>query len=536
MSKTITLKGDARSAIKRGIDQLADTVKLTLGPKGRNVIISHENGYIQSTKDGVSVASSIELDDVNENIGAQIVKQVAGNTVSEVGDGTTTATIFAQAIFNEGLKNVTAGANPMELKAGIEEAVKCVVKYIQSNAVPVADNWEMIEHVATVSANGDLATAKIIASTLQSVGLGGLITLEDSKTSETHVKLVKGMELRQGMISRHFANQEDTMECILEDCYILITDKDISAIKDVMPLFSQLFNPKNPNIDKVRPLFIIANDVDGEALGTMVINKQKMNLPVCAIRTPGQNDIKGAVLDDLCALTGAKLISDESGRTFEKMTISDLGKAEKVVITANTTLIVGGMGKQEDIDNRVLKIKGEIERAGNPALKDHHKTRLAKLTGSIGIIYVGGQSEVEIKEKKDRCEDALGATKAALNGGICPGGGVQFIRALECLKDLKMQKADENTGVEIIRKALQAPLRQILLNAGKEDSGIMARVMDSSSDYGYNARTERFENLIATGVIDPCLVLTTCLQNAASVASLLLSTEAIISKSKKDDK
>ena len=528
MSKTITTKEEARAAIKRGIDKLADTVKMTLGPKGRNVLIELDYGTA-STKDGFTVAKHIELEDSIENIGANMVKAVASDTVESCGDGTSTATLLAQSIYSDGLKNVTAGANPMDLKKGIDAAVEKVVEFIKASAIPIKDNWELIEQVATVSANGDVATAKVIASTLKETGIDGIINLEDSKTPETHVKLVKGMEINQGYISQHFANQEGSMECILTDCYILVTDKEISALKELLPLLKQL-------AEKQKPLLIIANDVDGEALGTLVVNRIKGNFPLCAIRIPWTGDIKSAMLSDLCVIIGASLISEERGRTLDKITLEDLGYASKIIVTRSTTSIIGGKGDALAITNHAEKIKSEIEKTGNPSLKELHKLRLAKLTGSVGIIYVGGQSEVEIRELKDRMDDALGATRAALSGGIVAGGGVCYLRALKALDGFTMNKQDMHTGVDIIRNALKAPLRQILLNCGKEESGIMAKVEEGTGDYGYNARTEQFENLIQTGIIDPASVLITCIQNAASVSGLLLSTEAIISKTKPNDK
>lgn len=538
MKTKITNSEEARKALKEGIDLLANTVKATIGPRGRNVIIETENGN-HITKDGATVAKSIFPEDPIQNIGAEILKEVAFNTLDEVGDGTSTSTLLAQSIYTDGLKNVTAGANPMELKKGIDAAVNLVVDYIKGNAIQINNDWSLIEQVATVSANGDVATAKIIASTLKETGDDGLIALENSKTGETHVKLVKGMNLRQGYISPYFANNIETMECILENCLIFITDKNIGSMKELMPLLRAL--PKTIMADKTamlnKPIFIIADDVDGEALGGLVTNRIKGNMPVCAIRTPGQNDVRNAILEDLCALTGASLISETKGRTLEEVTEADFGTADKVIISKSSTMIVGGRGSSVELANRITKIKSEIEGTDNPGLKDLHKMRLAKLTGSVAIIYIGGQSEVETKELKDRMDDALGATRAALKSGITTGGGVAYLRALKSLESFSLPNRDQNTGIDIVRSALKAPLKQILENAGKGDEGILAKVMESESDsFGYNARSEQFEDLIQSGIIDPADVLITCIKNAASVAGLLISTEAVISKTKSNGK
>lgn len=529
MPKQIILKEEARAALKRGVDKLADTVKVTLGPQGRNVIISEANGFIASTKDGVSVAKSIFLEDPIEDKGAQIIKEVAIKTVEANGDGTTTATIFAQAILSEGIKNVTAGANPMELKKGIDAAVKEVVAFIEDMAIPVNDNWDLIEQVATVSANGDVATGKLIAETLRKVGLDGIITLEPSRTSETHVKVVDGLQIANGWISPYFANVKETMECVFENPYILICDSDITMFRDIVAILKKI-----QEIQK--PLLIIANDVNGEALGTIITNRIKGNFPLCCVRMPGNPEMKQELLDDLAIVTKANVISERYGRKLgDSIVLADLGIADKVVVSKDSCLIVGGKGDKQLIKDRASSIKLEAETAKNDKWKKFLLERVAKLSAGIGVIYVGGQSEIEIMELKDRCDDALGATRSALRSGICPGGGVTYIRSIKALDNLKMIKQDENTGIEIIRKALVAPLKQILENAGKGDSGILAQILDSTGDFGYNARTEVFENLIKTGVIDPAAVLTSCLVNAASVASLLLTTEAILVEKVKED-
>ncbi len=528
MSKQIILKEEARSALKRGVDKLADTVKVTLGPKGRNVIVTDRYGFPAITKDGVTVARSVDLEDPTENYGAQIIKEVAIRTVDSCGDGTSTATVLAQAILSDGIKNITAGANPMELKKGMDIAVEEVVSFIQNMATPINNNWELIERVATVSANGDEKTGKLIAETMRKVGQDGIITIEDSKTAETHVKVVEGMQIENGFISPYFINNPEKGECVLDSPYILLFDQDISMFRDIIGIIKKIHEVK-------MPILIIANSVDGEALGTLITNRVKGNMQVCCVRIPGNPDMKNALLDDLAIVTKANVITDRLGRKLDGAILSDLGICEKVIISKDKCLIVGGAGNQIDVKKRAEALKAEIEVSQNNKWIAFLKERIAKLSAGIGVIYVGGQSEIEAKELKDRCDDALGATKAALRSGICAGGGTSYLRAIKCLTKAYTEGKDQQTGVDIIAKALEAPLKQILENAGKKDDGIFHQVASGEGDFGYNARTEKFENLIKTGVIDPAAVLIECLKNAASVAGLLITTEAILVENPKKD-
>ena len=513
--------------MKEGADALADAVKVTLGPKGRNVIIDKKFGAPQVTKDGVTVAKEVELEDRFQNMGAQMVKQVASKTNDQAGDGTTTATVLAQAIINVGLKNVTAGANPMDLKRGIDKAVAAVVADLQKQSQAVGDDYSKIEQVATISANNDEYIGKLIAEAMSKVKKDGVITVEEGKGTETEVRVVEGMQFDRGYISAYFMTNPDKMEAVLENPYILITDKKISAMKDLMPLLE-------PVAREGRALLIIAEDVDGEALTTLVVNKLRGTLKVAAVKAPGFGDRRKEMLQDIAILTGGQVISEERGITFENATVDMLGQAEKVSIDKDTTTIVDGAGDKAAVKQRAAQIRTQIENTKSDYDREKFQERLGKLAGGVAVLYVGAASEVEMKEKKDRVEDALNATRAAVEEGIVAGGGVAYIRATEALKKLKGDNEDEQTGINIVARAIEEPLRTIVANAGLEGSVVVQKVKEGKKDFGFNARTETYENLLAAGVIDPTKVSRVALENAASVAGMFLATEcAIVDKPEK---
>ncbi|MBQ5401575.1 MAG: chaperonin GroEL [Bacteroidales bacterium] len=527
MAKDIKFNIEARNLMKEGADALADAVKVTLGPKGRNVIIDKKFGAPQVTKDGVTVAKEVELEDRFQNMGAQMVKQVASKTNDQAGDGTTTATVLAQAIINVGLKNVTAGANPMDLKRGIDKAVAAVVADLQKQSQAVGDDYSKIEQVATISANNDEYIGKLIAEAMSKVKKDGVITVEEGKGTETEVRVVEGMQFDRGYISAYFMTNPDKMEAVLENPYILITDKKISAMKDLMPLLE-------PVAREGRALLIIAEDVDGEALTTLVVNKLRGTLKVAAVKAPGFGDRRKEMLQDIAILTGGQVISEERGITFENATVDMLGQAEKVSIDKDTTTIVDGAGDKAAVKQRAAQIRTQIENTKSDYDREKFQERLGKLAGGVAVLYVGAASEVEMKEKKDRVEDALNATRAAVEEGIVAGGGVAYIRATEALKKLKGDNEDEQTGINIVARAIEEPLRTIVANAGLEGSVIVQKVKEGKKDFGFNARTETYENLLAAGVIDPTKVSRVALENAASVAGMFLATEcAIVDKPEK---
>lgn len=528
MAKEIKFNIEARDLLKNGVNTLADTVKVTLGPKGRNVVIEKKFGAPHITKDGVTVAKEIELSDAYENIGAQMVKEVASKTGDDAGDGTTTATILAQAIVNVGLKNVTAGANPMELKRGIEKAVAAVVAYIKDMSEEVGDNFDKIKQVAKISANNDETIGALIAEAMEKVKKEGVITVEEAKGTETEVKVVEGMQFDRGYISPYFVTDADKMEADMENPYILLYDKKISTMKDLMPVLE-------PVAQSGRPLVIIAEDVDGEALATLVVNRLRGSLKIAAVKAPGFGDRRKEMLEDLAILTGGVVISEEKGMKLEGATVDMLGQAEKVTIDKENTTVVNGAGNKEAIDARVSQIRTLISNATSDYDKEKLQERLAKLSGGVAVLYVGAASEVEMKEKKDRVDDALSATRAAVEEGIVPGGGVTYIRALEALENLTGETEDETTGIEIIRKAIEEPLRQIANNAGQEGSVIVNEVKAGKGDYGYNARTDKYNNLLAEGVIDPAKVTRIALENAASIAGMLLTTECVLVDEKEEN-
>ena len=521
MAKDIKYNVDARELLKKGVDQLADAVKVTLGPKGRNVVIEKKFGAPQITKDGVTVAKEIELEDRFENTGAQLVKSVASKTGDDAGDGTTTATILTQAIVNEGLKNVTAGANPMDLKRGIDKAVKAVVDYIQAHAEQVGDNYDKIEQVATVSANNDPEIGKLLADAMRRVSKDGVITIEESKTRDTSIGVVEGMQFDRGYLSGYFVTDSDKMECVMENPYILIYDKKISNLKDFLPILQ-------PAAESGRPLMVIAEDVDSEALTTLVVNRLRGGLKICAVKAPGFGDRRKAMLEDIAVLTGGVVISEEKGLKLEQATLEMCGTAKKVVVSKDNTTIVDGAGKKESIADRVAQIKNEIANTTSSYDKEKLQERLAKLAGGVAVLYVGANSEVEMKEKKDRVDDALCATRAAMEEGVVAGGGTTYIRALEALKDLKGDNADETTGIKIVERAIEEPLRQIVSNAGGEGSVVVNKVAEGSGDFGYNARTDVYEDMRKAGIIDPAKVARVALENASSIAGLFLTTECLI--------
>lgn len=521
MAKIIKYNTEARNLIKAGVDQLANAVKVTLGPKGRNVIIEKKFGAPQITKDGVTVAKEVELEDKFENTGAQLVKSVASKTGDDAGDGTTTATILTQAIVTEGLKNVTAGANPMDLKRGIDKAVAKVIDYIKTNAEQVGDNYDKIEQVATVSANNDPEIGKLIADAMRKVSKDGVITIEESKTRDTSIGVVQGMQFDRGYLSGYFVTDTDKMECVMENPYILIYDKKISNLKEFLPILQ-------PAAESGRPLLVIAEDVDSEALTTLVVNRLRGGLKICAVKAPGFGDRRKAMLEDIAVLTGGVVISEEKGLKLEQATLDMLGSAKKVTITKDDTTIVGGAGAKENIQERVNQIKNEIANTKSSYDKEKLQERLGKLSGGVAVLYVGANSEVEMKEKKDRCDDALCATRAASEEGVVVGGGTTYIRAQEELKDLKGDNADEQTGINIVRRAIEEPLRQIVFNAGGEGAVVVNKVREGKGDFGYNAREDKYEDLRAAGVIDPAKVERVALENAASVAGMFLTTECLI--------
>ncbi len=521
MAKIIKYNTEARNLIKAGVDQLADAVKVTLGPKGRNVIIEKKFGAPQITKDGVTVAKEVELEDKFENTGAQLVKSVASKTGDDAGDGTTTATILTQAIVTEGLKNVTAGANPMDLKRGIDKAVAKVIDYIKTNAEQVGDNYDKIEQVATVSANNDPEIGKLIADAMRKVSKDGVITIEESKTRDTSIGVVQGMQFDRGYLSGYFVTDTDKMECVMENPYILIYDKKISNLKEFLPILQ-------PAAESGRPLLVIAEDVDSEALTTLVVNRLRGGLKICAVKAPGFGDRRKAMLEDIAILTGGVVISEEKGLKLEQATLDMLGSAKKVTITKDDTTIVGGAGDKENIQERINQIKNEIANTKSSYDKEKLQERLGKLSGGVAVLYVGANSEVEMKEKKDRCDDALCATRAASEEGVVVGGGTTYIRAQEELKDLKGDNADEQTGINIVRRAIEEPLRQIVFNAGGEGAVVVNKVREGKGDFGYNAREDKYEDLRQAGVIDPAKVERVALENAASVAGMFLTTECLI--------
>ena len=521
MAKEIKFNIDARDLLKRGVDQLADAVKVTLGPKGRNVVIEKKFGAPLITKDGVSVAREIELEDKFENTGAQLVKSVASKTGDDAGDGTTTATILTQAIVTEGLKNVTAGANPMDLKRGIDKAVKTVVDYIKTNSEQVGDNYDKIEQVATVSANNDPEIGKLLADAMRKVSKDGVITIEESKSRETYINVVEGMQFDRGYLSGYFVTDSEKMECVMDNPYILIYDKKISNIKDFLPILQ-------PAAETGRPLLVIAEDVDSEALTTLVVNRLRAGLKICAVKAPGFGDRRKAMLEDIAILTDGTVISEEKGLKLEQATLEMLGTAEKVTIDKENTTIVNGAGSKESIQDRVNQIKNEIASTTSSYDKEKLQERLAKLAGGVAVLYVGANSEVEMKEKKDRVDDAFYATRAAIEEGVVAGGGSTYIHALDALKELKGDNQDEQTGINIVERAIEEPLRQIVANAGGEGAVVVQKVREGKNDFGYNARTGVYEDLRKAGVIDPAKVSRVALENAASIAGMFLTTECII--------
>ncbi len=529
MAKEIKFDIEARDILKKGVDKLADAVKVTLGPKGRNVVLSKSFGAPQITKDGVTVAKDIELEDNIENMGAQMVKEVASRTGDNAGDGTTTATVLAQAIVREGLKNVTAGANPMDLKRGIDKAVEAVVANLKTQAKEVGDDIQKIEQVASISANNDSKIGKLIAEAMSKVSSDGVITVEEAKSMETYVETVEGMQFDRGYISPYFITNTEKMEAVFENPYILLCDKKISVMKDLMPVLE-------PVVQQGRPLVIVAEDVADEALTTLVLNRlRNPGFKVAAVKAPGFGDRRKAMLEDIAILTGGMVISEEKGMQLETATLDMLGNAEKITIDKENTTIVNGAGNKEDIDARVAQIRAEIEISTSDYDKEKLQERLAKLVGGVAVLYVGAASEVEMKEKKDRVDDALSATRAAVEEGIVPGGGVAYIRAISSLKKVKGDNDEEKLGIQIIRRALEAPIRQIVENAGGEGSVVVQAVLEGKGDFGYNARTDKYENLFKSGVIDPKKVSRVALENAASIASMLLTTNCVVSDIKEDN-
>ncbi len=527
MAKDIKFGFEARNKLKMGVDKLSDAVKVTLGPKGRNVIIDKKFGAPSMTKDGVTVAKEIELPEPIENMGAQMVKEVASKTADVAGDGTTTATVLSQAIFDTGLKNVTAGANPMELKRGIDLAVEQIVKNLKSQSKEVGDSNEMIEQVATISANNDSSIGKLIAEAMGRVKKEGVITIEEARGTETSVNLVEGMQFDRGYISPYFVTDTEKMEAVYEDPYILIHDKKISTMKDFLPILEKVGQSG-------KPLLIIAEDVDGEALATLVVNKLRGSLKIAAVKAPGFGDRRKAMLEDIAILTGGTVISEEQGFKLENTDLSHLGRAEKITVDKDNTTIVSGKGDSEAIKARVNQIKAQIENTTSDYDKEKLQERLAKLAGGVAVIYVGAASEVEMKEKKDRCDDALNATRAAVEEGIVPGGGVAYIRTLNALDNIKVENEDQNIGVDIVRRALEEPLRLIVENAGMEGSIVVQKVKEGKDDFGFNAHTEKYENLYESGVIDPTKVTRVALENAASIAGMLLTTECVLADIKEE--
>lgn len=528
MAKEIKFDMESRDLLKKGVDALANAVKVTLGPKGRNVILSKTYGAPHITKDGVSVAKEIELECPFENMGAQLVKEVASKTNDDAGDGTTTATILAQSIIGVGLKNVTAGANPMDLKRGIDKAVKAVVTHIAGMAKEVGDDFQKIEHVAKISANGDENIGSLIAEAMRKVKKEGVITVEEAKGTDTTVEVVEGMQFDRGYISPYFVTNTDKMEVQMENPFILIYDKKISVLKEMLPILEQ-------TVQTGKPLLIIAEDIDSEALATLVVNRLRGSLKICAVKAPGFGDRRKAMLEDIAILTGGTVISEETGLKLENATMDMLGTAEKVTVDKDNTTIVNGAGNKEGIASRITQIKAQIENTTSDYDREKLQERLAKLAGGVAVLYVGAASEVEMKEKKDRVEDALSATRAAIEEGTVPGGGTAYIRAIAALEGLKGENEDETTGIEIVKRAIEEPLRQIVANAGKEGAVVVQKVKEGKDDFGYNVRTDVFENLYTTGVIDPAKVTRVALENAASIAGMFLTTECVIADKKEDN-
>ncbi len=527
MAKEIKFNVEARELLKKGVDELANAVKVTLGPKGRNVIIGKSYGAPHITKDGVSVAKEVELECPMSNMGAQLVREVASKTNDDAGDGTTTATVLAQSIIGVGLKNVTAGANPMDLKRGIDKAVAAVVADLAQQSQAVGDDLKKIEHVAKISANGDEEIGRLIAEAMDKVKKEGVITVEEAKGTETSVKVVEGMQFDRGYISPYFVTNTEKMEAQMDNPFILLYDKKISVIKDILPLLEK-------SLQTGRPLLIIAEDLDSEALATLVVNRLRGGLKVCAVKAPGFGDRRKAMLQDIAILTGATVISEETGLSLENATIEMLGQAEKVTVDKDNTTIVNGMGDKTQLEERVAQIRKQIENTTSDYDREKLQERLAKLAGGVAVLYVGAASEVEMKEKKDRVEDALSATRAAIEEGTVPGGGTAYIRAIEVLETLKGENDDETTGIEIVKRAIEEPLRQIVANAGKEGAVVVQKVREGKGDFGYNARIDKYENLYESGVIDPTKVSRVALENAASIAGMFLTTECVIADKKED--
>ncbi len=527
MAKEILFNMDARDQLKKGVDELANAVKVTLGPKGRNVIIEKKFGAPQITKDGVTVAKEIELDDAFMNTGAQLVKAVASKTGDDAGDGTTTATVLAQAIINEGLRNVTAGANPMDLKRGIDKAVDKIVASIKEQSEDVGADYEKIEQVATISANNDNEIGKLIADAMRKVSKNGVITIEEAKSRDTTIGVVEGMQFDRGYLSAYFVTDTEKMECEMENPYILIYDKKISNLKDMLPILEAA-------VQTGRPLLIIAEDVDSEALTTLVVNRLRSQLKICAVKAPGFGDRRKDLLEDIAILTGGIVVSEEKGIKLEQATIDMLGSCGKITVSKEVTTIVDGNGNKDAIDTRIANIKSQIETTKSDYDKEKLQERLAKLSGGVAVLYVGAASEVEMKEKKDRVDDALCATRAAIEEGIVPGGGVTYVRAIDSLEGIEAVNADEKTGIDIVRRAVEEPLRQIVANAGKEGAVVVQKVREGAGDYGYNARADKYENLLAAGVVDPAKVTRVALENAASIAGMFLTTECVIVDKKEE--
>ena len=527
MAKEILFNMDARDQLKKGVDELANAVKTTLGPKGRNVIIEKKFGAPQITKDGVTVAKEIELDDAFMNTGAQLVKAVASKTGDDAGDGTTTATVLAQAIITEGLRNVTAGANPMDLKRGIDKAVSAIVASIKEQSEDVGADYEKIEQVATISANNDYEIGKLIADAMRKVSKNGVITIEEAKSRDTTIGVVEGMQFDRGYLSAYFVTDTEKMECEMENPYVLIYDKKISNLKDMLPILETA-------VQTGRPLLIIAEDVDSEALTTLVVNRLRSQLKICAVKAPGFGDRRKDLLEDIAILTGGIVVSEEKGIKLEQATLEMLGSCGKITVSKEVTTIVDGNGDKDAIDTRIANIKGQIETTKSDYDKEKLQERLAKLSGGVAVLYVGAASEVEMKEKKDRVDDALCATRAAIEEGIVPGGGVTYVRAIDSLEGVEAVNADEQTGINIIRRAVEEPLRQIVANAGKEGAVVVQKVREGAGDFGYNARADRYENLLAAGVVDPAKVTRVALENAASIAGMFLTTECVIVDKKEE--
>ena len=528
MAKEIKFNMEARDLLKSGVDQLADAVKVTLGPKGRNVIIEKKFGAPHITKDGVTVAKEMELENAFENMGAQLVKEVASKTGDDAGDGTTTATVLAQSIIREGLKNVTAGSNPMDLKRGIDKAVTAVVAHIKAQAQEVGENLAKIEQVARISANNDAEIGALIAEAMKKVTKEGVITIEEAKGTDTHIEVVEGMQFDRGYLSAYFVTNAEKMEVEMENPYILIHDKKISSLKELLPILEAA-------VQTGRPLLIIAEDLDGEALTTLVVNRLRAGLKICAVKAPGFGDRRKEMLQDIAILTGGTVISEEQGLQLETVTLEMLGSAEKVTITKDNSTVVNGKGSKEAISDRVAQIKAQIAKTTSDYDREKLQERLAKLAGGVAVLYIGAPSEVEMKEKKDRVDDALSATRAAIEEGTVPGGGVAYIRALSALDNLKGLNEEEDLGIKIVRRAIEEPLRQIVFNAGKEGAVVVQKVMEGKDDFGYNAQTDTYEFFYATGVIDPAKVTRVALENAASIAGIFLTTECVIADKKEEN-